>query len=372
MPPKGCAMISFSPGYRAEFYLVLREARRSTPMTAADRSTRSFRALLFLIVSFGLPNLAAAATLEDSAREFAHKIAAVLPGRENVFYEIRNISSLQPDEVSQVEKKLTAELQDHGILESGSGATISVVVTLSENVKGFVWTAEIRQGDAFHTVLLFVSRLAAAPKSEDAFALKLASERFWVGSERALDATTTSAPNGDQLVVFLLPETVVIQNASKNIENRIHISLGMDKLVLREPGGTISQTGNFVEILIGRRDCTISLGTYELNDCRDSGEMGSGGDVPLGGQVELAVSKCTRRTPWFVTGTGDDTQPDSLRIVGGTDGSTLSNQLNFSGPIVAIHGNSSGAPARAIVRNMQTGNYDAYYLYISCAGESTP
>ena len=372
MPPNGCAMIPFSPGYRAEFYLVLRESWRSTPMTAADRSTRSLRALLFLIVSFGLPILAAAATLEDSAKEFAQKIAAALPGRENVFYEIRNVSSLQPDEVSQVEKKLTAELQDHGNLVSGSGAAISVVVTLSENVKGFVWTAEIRQGDAFHTVLLFVTRLAAAPKSEDEFPLRLASERFWIGPERALDANTISAPNGDQLVVFLLPETVVIQDASKNIENRIHISLDLDKLVLREPGGTISQTGNFVEILIGRRDCTISLETYELNECRDSGKMGSGGDVPLGGQVVLAMSKCTKLTTWFVTGTGDDTQPDSLRIVGGTDGSTLSNQLNFSGPIVAIHGNSSGTPARAIVRNLQTGNYDAYYLYLSCAGESVP
>ena len=93
-------MISCSLGRRAEFFFVFREARRSTPMMAADRSTRSFRAILFLFVSFGLPGLAVAATLEDSAKEFARKIAAALPAGKMCPCEIRNISSLQTDEAS--------------------------------------------------------------------------------------------------------------------------------------------------------------------------------------------------------------------------------------------------------------------------------
>ena len=108
-------MISCSLGRRAEFYFVFREARRSTPMMAADRSTRSFRAILFLFVSLGLPSLARPATLEDSAKELARKIAAALPAQENVSCEIRNLSSLQPGEAARIEQSLKAELQERGI-----------------------------------------------------------------------------------------------------------------------------------------------------------------------------------------------------------------------------------------------------------------
>src|SRR5579864_7822019 len=102
--PKACAMISGRLGRRGEFHFMFREARRSTPMMAADRSTLSCRAILFLFVSLGLPSLARPATLEDSAKELAREIAVALPPQENVSYEIRNISSLQPGEVARIEQ----------------------------------------------------------------------------------------------------------------------------------------------------------------------------------------------------------------------------------------------------------------------------
>src|ERR1700686_1043653 len=113
--PIACAMIPKSLGRRAEFFFVIREATRSTPMMAADRSTLSYGAILFLFVSLGLPSLAHPATLEDSAKELAREIAAALPAQENVSCEIRNLSSLQPGEVSRIEQSLKAELQGRGI-----------------------------------------------------------------------------------------------------------------------------------------------------------------------------------------------------------------------------------------------------------------
>jgi hypothetical protein len=363
-------MISYSPGLRAEFFFSFREARSSTPMMAADRSTRSRRAILFFIVTLGLPGLTTAATLEDSAREFAQKIAASLPARESVFFEIRNISSMRFEDAYRIEQTLAAELQSRGFRILSNVATLNVAVTLSENVKDFVWTAEILQGGTSHAVLQVVSRSAAAPRSQDAFPLKLASERFWVGSERPVDAAKMAAPNGDQLVVVLLAETLVIQNGSKSIENRIHIPAKLDAYDQREPWGTLSQNGNSVEIVQARRVCTATLETYALAECRDSdANLGSGGDGPAqtGGQNELVLTKCTKETTFLVTGTGDDTQTDSLQVLGTMKSSIKSNQVNFSGPVVALRGNSSGTPARAIVRNLQTGNYEGYLLSISCA-----
>ena len=149
--PRSCAMISGSPGRRAEFFYVSRDARRSISMTAADRSTLFFRAVLFLFVSIGIPRAMCSATLEDSAKELAQKIAAALPARENVSCEIQNSSSLQPEEVSRVEQALRAELRDRGVvLSSMIEAPINVVVTLSENFKNLVWTGEIHQGGTSH------------------------------------------------------------------------------------------------------------------------------------------------------------------------------------------------------------------------------
>jgi hypothetical protein len=363
-------MIYYSPGLRAEFFFSFREARSSTPMMAADRSTRSFRAILFFVVTFGLPGLTAAATLEDSAREFAQKIAASLPARESVFFEIRNISSMRFEDAYRIEQALTAELQNRGFRILSSVATFNVVVTLSENVKDFVWTAEILHGGTSHAVLQVVSHSDAPSRSADAFPLRLASEQFWVGSERPTDAAKMAAPNGDQLVVVLLAETLVIQNGSKSIENRIHIPAKLDAYDQREPWGTLSQNGNSVEIVQARRVCTATLETYALAECRDSdANLGSGGDGPAqtGGQNELVLTKCTKETTFLVTGTGDDTQTDSLQVLGTMKSSIKSNQVNFSGPVVALRGNSSGTPARAIVRNLQTGNYEGYLLSISCA-----
>jgi hypothetical protein len=65
-------MISSSPDQRVEFFLMFREAGRSAPMMAADRSNLSRRAILFLLVSMGLPSLSHAANLEDSAKKCGH------------------------------------------------------------------------------------------------------------------------------------------------------------------------------------------------------------------------------------------------------------------------------------------------------------
>jgi hypothetical protein len=40
--------------------------------------------------------------------------------------------------------------------------------------------------------------------------------------------------------------------------------------------------------------------------------------------------------------------------------------VNFPGPVLAIHEAQNDASTTIIVRNVQTGNYEAYRLSISC------
>ena len=146
LPTGGCAMISSSWGHGAGMLEALRVPRRSTPMMGIDRSTLSSRSILFLFVLLGTPMGARCDTLEDSARELARKIAAALPARESVSIELRNISSLHTGEIARIEQALRSELEMMVIYAPMNGsASIRVEAVLSENVKSFVWTAEIQQ-----------------------------------------------------------------------------------------------------------------------------------------------------------------------------------------------------------------------------------
>ncbi len=61
------------------------------------------------------------------------------------------------------------------------------------------------------------------------------------------------------------------------------------------------------------------------------------------------------------------TQPDSLQLFELKSGSAVpaSAELNFPGPVTALH--AASETPRAVVKNLSTGNYEAYRLSFSCA-----
>src|SRR5882672_2857923 len=202
---KGCAIISDSLGRRAKYIFVFREARRNTPMMAANRLSLSSRAILFLLVLIGTPSAARSSILEDSAKELARKIAAALPAQENVSCEIRNISSLQPDEVAEIEKAFKTELQDRGVrLSSSSGGAIRVAITLSENFRDFVWTGEIHKADTSQVILIAAERPSENRAFSSAMSMTIHSEKFWKGPEHILDASEVVGIGGKPWIALLL------------------------------------------------------------------------------------------------------------------------------------------------------------------------
>ena len=372
--PTACAMISFSLGHRAGFFLMFREARRSTPMMAADRSTRSFRAILFLIVSFGLPSLAAAETLEDSAKEFAQKIAAALPGRENVSCEIRNLSSLKTDETARVEQTLKAELQNGGIRILSSGSTTSVVVTLSENFKNLIWTAEIREDDTTLLVLMASQRILENRGVLTAMPVTIRSEKFWEGPERILDAMIASAADGPTRIILFLPDGLAIQDVSGSTTTSVKFPAVEG--VPRDPQGFLELHQNVVRAAFPFRDCTVNLESLQLRECHTldptDHSVGDMGTVTIGpvnlsipGRVSTAFLPGDVCGAGLTTSSGDDTQRDWVQALSSEPpGVAISNKLDFPGPVLALR--SGSEESRAIVRNLNTGNYEAYRLSFSC------
>jgi hypothetical protein len=385
MAPNGCAMISRSLGQRAKFSFVVRTAKRSTPMMAADRSILSFRVFLFLLAAIGIPTVARCSTLEDSARELARKIAEVVPPGEKLSWEIRNLSPLKPGEVSQIGQTLQAELQERGVRLESSGAAVTVVVTLSENFKNLVWTGEIHQSDSSQVVLIAVERVAENRAFSNAMPVTIRSEKFWEGAERILDAGEISNGVNESWLVLLLPNGLRIQD--KQTGSASTIGVPSDQNAGRDHWGNlnIAQTGNTVGLFLAPQVCTANLETRVLLGCSAT-QVATGGMIvdmipvmfdvapagppPAGkGTVVEMTPVCGGSNEFLATGAGDYTQRDSVQVfeTESSGAGALSRELDFPGPITALHAGQSvqGAP-RAVVRNLTTGNYEAYRLSFSC------
>jgi hypothetical protein len=339
-----------------------------------NRSRLSSHVLPFLFVFLGMPMAARSDTLEDSARELARKIDAVLTVRGELSCDIRNVSTLELDEVVRIEQALKTQLQGRCVRTQASGSeAANVVVTLSENVESLVWTAEIHEEATDRKILQLVPRSTVPPRSAAPLPLTLAVERFWEGPERILDATIAASPTGEQLLVLLLADAILVRDVTLDSERRIEVPLAISSAILREPSGSLSRhDGNFIDVRSDRRDCTVSLSTLTVVKCGDDrGEkLVSRGPNRTEGQVVPVSTNCgiASGIPSLVTGTGDDTQPDYVQVVVSQDlGSAVaSNRIDFPGPVLAIAGGTSGEPATIVVKNLHTGNHEAYRLSISC------
>jgi hypothetical protein len=382
--PHACAMISSSVAKRVELVFVPRMAGRSTPMTGTARSNLSYRTILILFVLLGAPIAARSGTLEDSAKELAGKIAAALPARDGVSVEVRNISSLAPDEVSMVEQTLEGELQNQGVRSAvNSTDMINVRVTLSESIQSFLWAAEITQGDALQVILLAVPRSSEDRIVSNAMPMTLRSEKFWEGSQRILDATLVNESDGGHLLLLLTQDGLLIRKVGSDAMSVVPIPF--DPPVTRDPTWATIQTGNGITVRSVSQICRVDGAALRVIECHPTEgpppgrvyekiELGVPGPmhVERGSQIAAVQSVCRGGELYIAAGAGDYTEPDTIQLFESTivNGiiveKRLSDRLHFTGPVIALQ--FAGTTPRAIVHNLRTGNYEAYRISIACEG----
>jgi hypothetical protein len=378
-------MISPSDSHRARLFLLLGLAARSAPMTGINRFTLSRRTLLFLLVLLGTPPLARSDTLEDSAKELARKVAAALPGQDNVSLGMQNSSSLNPEEVARVEQILKSELRNRGIATPAKGfAGAMVAVTLSESFKNFVLTAQIHAFDADEVVLTAIPRPLEHRVSSDSTRISLHSEKFWEGPQHVLDAAIVAEPNGVNLLLLLTPDALLIRNVDS--DQAVSILFPPAAMPSREPVGFLTQSEDTVIATIGSQICNFSTFSRALLECHprpvdppptgrlfeNLAALAQPGParVDRGAQIAAVPSGCGIDRQYLAAGQGDYTEPDTILLFeseltqGVVAEKALADVLRFPGPVMSIQ--SGGAPPRAIVRNLLTGNYEAYQISISC------
>jgi len=348
------------------------------PMLLICRRNFSRRVLVWLFAVLATPLAAPAATLEDSARELARKIAGALSAQDKVVLEFGNASSLSWNDEAQVKMALNDELSKHvGTAATEGEETARVTITLSENIKELVWTAVIRQGNTYRTLLFTAPRPPANTAASGALPVVLHAEKFWEGPERTLDALVYLDDNAQSWLALLWTDSLVTQKVGSEVKYRFE--LPPDQPVSRAPEGLIVHLGNTITFGVGWQMCRLGLEARTIAECHstkgpaigsDPAEIVFASEIDLppgkGGQIARMRSECMGTDIYPMTGLGDDSVPDSIQAFQKSSSGALagSNEVDFPGPVVALHFLSEFP--RAIVRNLKTGNYEAYRLSTTC------
>jgi hypothetical protein len=117
-----------------------------------------------------------------------------------VVLTVRNISSLSDDDVGRIRRALRAELRNRKIrLTTNKRAAAEVQVTLSENVEGLTWVAEIQVGTGREVALITVARPPPAALHTAAEPLTVRKIRLFEQAEPMLDVVPLASSPSDAL-----------------------------------------------------------------------------------------------------------------------------------------------------------------------------
>lgn len=317
-------------------------------------------------------------------RELSSEITKPLPPASKVSLLVKNISSLPPDEVAPFESALKAQLAAAGVrLVTGNAADTAVQLTLSEGVEGYVAVAQITSNINEEVAIVTLPHIAKNASQTDGVLLD--SKLVWQQSAQLLDFALPAAPGFSQNVLAVLephrlmfysrdltPQWQAVRSlhsessiATRDWRGHIQLSQGSSSGDARWPGNECK--GDFL------RPASVACAA---SDHRDEAWISNDSSAPFvpasGGDAVSIALQCRFHPIALTTGGGDWTQPDfiqayELRTAAGDAPVPSGSPINFAGPVMAIWPAGTPGVARAVIRNLQTGNYEAYVITATCS-----
>jgi hypothetical protein len=324
---------------------------------------------------------------EDEMRDLAAEIAKLAPPPARINLLVNNISSLTPEEVAPIQAALRTQLANHGVrFGNGDAADTPVQVTLSEGIEGYVAVAQVKRNGTEQVAMVTVPRgVKSAPR---AGGVVLDAKLIWQQSAQILDFALPAAQPGEQTLLAVLEPTRLVFYSQGLADWQFARGVDSDSAwVTRDWRGHIDlsqvaeQGPNAGDARWQKNECkgdfehpnTVTCTVNErTGDAWIAGNVRAPFTPPGGGDVVSIALQCRAHPVALATGGGDWTQADFIQgyeLLGGPSqaASASGNAINFSGPITAIWPAGAPGTARAIVHNLQTGNYEAYLVTATCS-----
>ena len=385
------------------------------------------RSILGILIVFLVSQQAKADTLEDAARTLARRVAAVLRGGA-VTCETQNRSSIGAAEFASVSSAFQDELQRRGVRVVTSDAGMSLSMTVTQNPTEYIGVAQIVRKDDAQTLLETLGPATGPANPAPTFNLELRREPLFSQGRPILDvffdsnSTTAFVLEPEQISVYdrqsdhwvLRSSTPLPRHKAPPRNERGFFGFGIDMASAEFPGelcqvyflpdarqkgwncendsGEIRVTGVSRESMpvksLGAWFSAAQIETEGKSELIVTGRDGvarlhKDGAEPVatfsgwGGEIAGVRGGCGSVSQLLVTGSRDWTTADTVQVVEIRDrrAVTVSAPMEFPGPIIALHTpgtrgvdpSQPSAQAFAVDRNLQTGQYEAYLLTITCA-----
>jgi hypothetical protein len=132
---------------------------------------------LFLL----LPSLHAQPTSwNDAARELARRTAQQTGSPSNISFNVKNSSSLSASDVAEIRHAVESQLSSAGMrIVRPDQSVADLELTLSQNVQGWLWVAELRHGTNSEAILIPILTHQAPPLPGVSSAMTLHKTFLW-------------------------------------------------------------------------------------------------------------------------------------------------------------------------------------------------
>jgi hypothetical protein len=317
----------------------------------------------------------------EAVRALAGKIASSVHPQRTIALDVRNLSSLSAQDVTTIRLALESELKQRQfrILSPDSTST-QVQVTFSESTETYIWVAKIQRGQGDErepqVVIVAVEKAMGRPGGEKTDSLSLNRKLIWEQVDKILDfAIIDSAPGSSSQLLVLEPEKLVFyrgDSARRELERMVSIPHSMPWP--RNVGGWIDTRMNLAHI--PGVVCSGDFLQPESVRCKPSDPRRDARPeiiykIPDREGVDTAafVSICGEGLALLATGTGDWTQPDSIQGYVTVNGRPAASgaPIDMDSPVMWLYRDDVVGSARAVVRNLKTGNYEAYIVTATCS-----
>jgi hypothetical protein len=385
------------------------------------------RLLSCLVVGFlclCAPRFTPADAFEEAARALARKVAPLTAGHP-VTFEFQNHSTLRGTPLSDLSTVFQGELQRRGTKIVPGKSSISIVLILAENPTAYLGVAVVRRGGTPETFMESFGPAGGSSSSEPSFTSVLRREPLFSTQEPILDV----AFNEDEELAFAFGAQEIIRYERQDglwkltggeripaqfivpRELRGFLFLGMRTQTAYSPakycqisfvddsGWNCDKNSAAMPIrsvsadLLGKKNLGAWISAAQLGADTDAKivVVAQGGSTRLyeegsdpvasfagwGSEIASLRSSCGGGWHLLVTGRDDWSKPDTIQAVEiqGRLARPVSPAMEFPGPVIALHApggaletiKTGSASAVAVIRNLQTGMYEAYRLTLDCA-----
>jgi hypothetical protein len=384
-------------------------------------------ALLYLLPADAI----AADDLAGAAREVARKTAGFVGKGETASIAWRNLSSLAPTDVTQLQTALENGLRDFGVRVADSGGAVEMRITVSENQSQYLVAAEVRKGEERQAFIAGWKRNGGSVGIPSGGAVTLERKLLWEQADPILDVALT-----DSGMLILSPSRVSLYaRKDGSFEPVQSAAIAAQRPWPRDPRARLRLSGPAFRAFLPGTICNGSIEPGLVVECRPSeepwtldsgsrtvllagfatgrnhfdghivtqngarktvpafftagaaggywlltlmdgrtqvfdGNFDPAGVIPgWGSDLAATDARCGTGSQILATKAGDLREADSVRAYSIVNRAPvpLTAPVEFSGPVTALW-TMNGASAVAVVRDLATGRYAAYLLTVVCGG----